>query len=82
MIIVARVVKDKEYLYDARSSHEVPKASAKVICDSLNAAKYKLDENYIWKVMEVDKYDMAYDYGRLQFFKKYKNQIRRYERRY
>ena len=82
MVIVAKAIKGQEFLYSASSSHEVSKASAKVICDSLNAAKFQLKEHEVWKVMEVDKYDMAFDYGRLQYFKKYKNSIRRYERRY
>jgi hypothetical protein len=82
MIIVTKAVKGQEFLYDASSSHEVSKASAKIICDSLNAAKFNLKEHEVWKIMEVDKYDIAFDYGRLQYFKKYKNSIRRYERRY
>lgn len=82
MFIVAKAILGQEFLYDASSSHEVSKTSAKVVCDSLNAAKYNLKDNQIWKVMEVDKYDTAFDYGRLQYFKKFKNQIRRYERKY
>lgn len=82
MVIVAKAILGKEYLYNASSAHEVSKNSAQLICASLNSARYNLAEKEIWKVMEVDKYDLAYDYGHLQYFKKYKNSIRRYERRY
>jgi hypothetical protein len=42
MTVLAKAVKGKEFLYDARSAHEVSKASADVICETLNESKFLL----------------------------------------
>ena len=69
MKIVAKSVKGPEFMYNGKSAHKVSEASAKYICDILNEYKYKLNENEVWFIHDVDKYDtVAYDYAQFQSF--------------
>ena len=78
MLVVAKSVKGHEFMYSAKSAHQVPKASANQICKALNDANYRLTDNEVWFVHEVGPYDNAYVYGEFQSFSKRKGKI--YER--
>ena len=78
MTIVAKSVKGQEFFYNAKSAHKVSKASAKEICKALNDYKYELyDDNEVWFVHEVDKYDNAFGYAEYQAFTRRNGAIRR-----
>ena len=78
MIIVAITTKGKEFLYSARSAHEVSKRSARKIVDVLNKYRVLLkNDSDIWHIYEVDKYDMAFDYANDQKFTVYNGIVRR-----
>ena len=53
---VAKAVPGKEYLYDGKSAHAVPVASADYICKVLNQHKYKgADQVHsVWHVFDCD----------------------------
>ena len=68
MFILAKSEKGKEFFYNAKSARKVSKASAKTICDALNKIGWNLKENEVWHIHEVDKYDIAYEYGMFQSF--------------
>lgn len=77
MVVLAKAIKGKEFLYDASSSHEVSKASADVICKALNDAKYQLKENEVWhKFTDFCQYSTGWEYATTQKFSRYKNRIR------
>lgn len=83
MIVLAKAVKGQEFLYNVSSAHEVSKASADFICKVLNETKYNLKDGEVWhKFSNIGPYCPAWDWATTQTFKKYKNTIRRYERRY
>lgn len=77
MIIIAKAVRGQEFMYSARSAHKVSKASGQKIADCLNENRYKIDDNQVWWVYEIDEYDSAYDYAINQEFKVYKGKIKR-----
>ena len=66
--IVAKSAKGHEFMYNAKSAHKVSEASTKYICDILNEYKYKLNDDEVWFIHDVDKYDMAYEYAEFQRF--------------
>ena len=68
MLVVAKSLKGQEFLYNARSSHAVPKTSAKKICQALNDIRYELKDDEVWHVHEVDQYDIAFLYAEGQKF--------------
>lgn len=76
MTVIAMSIKDKEYLYKASTAHTVSKSNARKICDMLNSLKYKLDDDHVWFVHEVDKYDNAYIYAERQKFTLYKGTLK------
>lgn len=77
MVVLAKAIKGKEFLYDARSSHEVSKASADVICKVLNDIMYQLKENEVWhKFTDFCQYSAGWEYATFQKFSRYKNRIR------
>lgn len=77
MIVLAKAVKGKEFLYTASSCHEVSKASADMICDALNKANYNLKEGEVWyKYTNFCRYSSGWEYATGQKFTKYKGKIR------
>ena len=68
MIIVARAVKGKEFLYSAASAHRVTEKKAQTIADALNRAQYGITPEQVWHVFDVGMYDNAYAYGEMQGF--------------
>lgn len=70
MLIIAKAVKGKEFLYNARTAHQVSKASAQKICEIVNQFKYLLgsNNNEVWHVYEVNEYDKAFYYAQYQKF--------------
>lgn len=68
MKIVAIAVKGHEYLYKASTAHKVPEKNAQKVADALNEVKYKLTEDRVWHVYDVDMYDNAYYYAEGQRF--------------
>ena len=76
MLVLAKSIKGKEYLYNASSVHSVSKKSAKAIKDTLNTIQYHLHDNEVWYLHEVDCYDNAYIYAKEQSFTVYKGKIK------
>ena len=77
MVVLAKAVLGKEFLYDASSSHEVSKTSADVICKALNDTKYKLKDGEIWhRFDDFCQYSGGWAYATCQKFTKYKGRIR------
>lgn len=68
MIIVARAVRGKEFLYSAASAHRVAEKNAQTIADALNKAQYGITPEQVWHVFDVGMYDNAYAYGEMQGF--------------
>ena len=76
MTVLAKAVKGKEFLYDAKSAHEVSKASADVICDTLNATKFLLKEGEVWHKFDFGPYSEGWAFAMVQKFTRYKTSIR------
>lgn len=68
MKIIAIAMKGQEYMYSLRSVHRVSEKYAKGICDCLNRNNFRLKENEVWHIHDVDKYDSAYDVAQFQKF--------------
>lgn len=68
MIVVARAVKGKEFMYSAASAHRVAEKNAQTIADALNRAQYGITPEQVWHVFDVGMYDNAYAYGEMQGF--------------
>ena len=67
--VLVKCVKGQEYLYSAASAHHVAtKKAAALIADALNKIAYDLKSNQVWRPMECDRYDTAYDYAEFQKF--------------
>lgn len=83
MLVVAKSVEGREFMYKASSAHQVPKRSAEKIRDALNEVKYGLNENedypLVWCLHDVGPYDNAYAFAEYQSFGIRKGNI--YERR-
>jgi hypothetical protein len=80
-MILAIAVKGKEYLYRSDSAHYVSKASADFICNALNAAHYKIEDDQVWHIFErLDYTSSAWSYAERQKFTRYKNRIRELRR--
>lgn len=73
MKIVAKSVKGKEFLYSARSAHQVKGLSAEKMAEFLNTQKHDLKANEVWHVHDVGPYDNAYGYGAIQMFERKRN---------
>ena len=70
MKIVAKSVRGKEFLYSARSAHQVKGLTAEKMAEFLNAQKHDLSDGEVWHVHEVGPYDNAYSYAETQVFEK------------
>ncbi len=68
MKVIAISVKGHEFLYSLNSVHRVSDKNAKRICDCLNRNSFRLKENEVWHIHDVDKYDSAYDVAQFQKF--------------
>jgi len=77
MVVIAKSVLGREFMYNAKSAHKAPKASAQMICDALNREMWQLKTGEVWFVHEVDKYDSAYEYAQWQSFHARKGTIKR-----
>lgn len=73
MIVVAKSVEGAEYMYSAKSAHQVKGMTAQKMCDFLNKQKHDLREHEVWFVHDVGPYDNAYGYGAIQMFEKNRN---------
>lgn len=77
MIIVAKAIKGREYLYNPRSAHEVSAAGAEYIARVLNEYKYKLKDNEVWHTYTISEYDqIAYVYASGQSFTRRKGLVK------
>ncbi|MBO7734299.1 MAG: hypothetical protein J6S67_17170 [Methanobrevibacter sp.] len=54
--VVAKAIKGQEYLYNRNTVLLIPSASAQLICDSLNSARYQLKDGEVWHLFERDWY--------------------------
>lgn len=71
MTIIAKTIKGKEYMYNAKSARRVADRSAVKVCEIVNKHKYLLgeNENEIWHVYyHIDPFDVAYEYASMQSF--------------
>lgn len=68
MTIIAKGCKGAEFYYKAASAHKAPKTSANKICEALNKAGYKLNDNETWHVYEVSGFENAAIYAEGQRF--------------
>lgn len=68
MLVVAKSVKGREYLYNAKTAHKVPIKNAEKICEVLNDCKFCLNDGEIWFVHDVDQFDDAYTYASFKKF--------------
>ena len=67
--VVVKCEKGREFLYSAASAHHVAtKKAAAIIADELNKIDYDLKAGQVWRLMECDKYNTAYDYAEFQKF--------------
>lgn len=73
MIVVAKSVKGAEYMYSAKSAHQVKGMTPEKMCDFLNKQKHDLREHEVWHVHEVGILDNAYAYGEMQMFERKRN---------
>jgi hypothetical protein len=69
MLVIAKAVKGKEFIYSAKSARQVSKRSANTICNICNQCKYQIANSEIWHIYEIDCYDTAYIYAQSQAFK-------------
>ena len=68
MLVAAKSVKGMEFLYSAKSAHEVSRASSEYICKVLNKQAYQLKDDEVWVIHEIDEYDNAYAFAVEQRF--------------
>lgn len=61
MLVLAKTIKGKEFIYNPNSARQVSKASAENICKVVNERKYLLNNpGECWYIYNVDRYDNAY----------------------
>ena len=68
MKVIAKSIKGKEYFYKPETARKVSNRSAVTILNVLNEMKWRLEENEVWHIHEVDQYDNAYYYAQRQAF--------------
>lgn len=80
MLVVAVSVKGREFLYNPKTAHKVPKSSAQKICDICNSCKFMIKNPDIetWFIHEIDTYSSAYTYYLLQEFKIRNGSVKEY----
>jgi len=75
MLVLAKSIEGREFLYNAYTARRVPRASAEKIRDALNRARWALKPGEVWYIHEVDQYDKAYIYASDQYFRIYRGQV-------
>ena len=60
MLVLAKTITGKEFVYSVSSARKVSKASANTIYKIANDNKYLLKDGECWHVYDVDQYDNAY----------------------
>lgn len=68
MMVVARAIAGKEFMYMPASAHKVNARKANAICKALNECAYMLKPGQTWHVYDVCEYDLAHDYAECQMF--------------
>lgn len=68
MKVIAKSLKGAEYMYNAESARKVSERSAETILEIVNEMKWRLKDNEVWAIHEVDRYDNAYYYAERQAF--------------
>ena len=68
MLVIAKSVEGKEFLYKAETARKVSARSANTILSVLNDMKWRLSDGEVWCIHEVDEYDAAYFYAQRQAF--------------
>ena len=68
MKVIAKSVKGREFLYKADTARKVSNRSAETILKVLNEMKWRLNDDEVWYIHEVDEYDNAYYYAQRQAF--------------
>lgn len=68
MIILAKTMPGKEFLYSVQSAHKVSEASAKKILQVVNDFRFTLEENETWHIYHIDEYDPAFTIAQRQAF--------------
>lgn len=68
MIILAKTIPGKEFIYSVHSAHKVSKASAKTILKIVNEFRFTLKETEIWHLYHIDEYDSAFVIAQRQAF--------------
>lgn len=69
MLVIAKSLEGREYLYNPRSARAVSARSAKKILEVVNRYRYQLKDGETWYIHDVDQYDAAYDYAQYQAFR-------------
>lgn len=59
--IIAKTNEGREFFYNRGDTYQVSNASAEIICNSMNAAKYQLKPGELWKVYTVADYTFKYN---------------------
>lgn len=73
MLVVAKSVEGAEYMYSAKSAHQVKGLTVQKMCDFLNEQKHDLKSHEVWHVHDVGPYDNAYGYSAIQIFERKRN---------
>ena len=73
MIVVAKSIEGAEYMYSAKSAHQVNGLSVQKMCEFLNKQCFNLREHEVWHPHDVGPYENAYAYGAIQVFEKKRN---------
>ena len=68
MTVIAKSMKGREFLYKADTARKVSKRSAETILKVLNEMRWRLNDDEVWHIHEVDEYDKAYYYAERQAF--------------
>lgn len=70
MKLIAKAPKGMEFLHSRKETYFAPDTSAKVICEKLNDAKFRLkDETEVWHVYDYDFSQEYYANGKLYLYK-------------
>lgn len=68
MKVIAKSRKGAEFFYKAETARKVSERSAEKILIILNDMRWRLEDNEVWYIHEVDQYDKAYWYAQDQAF--------------
>lgn len=68
MLIAAKTIEGKEFLYNPKTAHKVSKRSGKRIVEFLNSCEWKCKTGEKWFIYKIDKYDRAFEIAQFQSF--------------